>query len=93
MTDKRNETIKEEWGGGSGAAEGAGGGGEGAHGRGQAVVGGVCEGEEEEQEEDDAHQVGREDADGVGVLHHRADGREAHVVTEGVAEHRTNQVA
>ena len=80
------------WGQGSGEAEGAGGGGEGAHGRGEAVVGGVSEGEEEEEEEDDPHQVGGEDGEAVGVLHRCADGRETHVVTEGVAEHGTHQV-
>lgn len=55
-------------------------------------MGGVCEGEEEEHEEDDAQHVGGEDGGPVRVLQSRADGREAHVVTEGVTEHRAHQV-
>lgn len=77
---------------GSGEAEGAGGGGESADRCGEAVVGGVSEGEEEEEEKEDTQQVGGEDGDAVGVLHGCADGRETHVVTEGVAEHRAHQV-
>lgn len=78
---------------GSGEAEGAGGGGEGADWCGDAVVGGVSEGEEKEEEEEDPQQVRGEDGNAVGVLQRRADGGETHVVTEGVAEHRTHQVA
>lgn len=77
---------------GSGEAEGAGGGGEGADWCNEAIVGGVSEGEEEKEEEEDPQQVGREDGYAVGVLQRCADGRETHVVTERVAEHRTHQV-
>lgn len=77
---------------GSGEAEGAGRGCESADRCGEAVEGGVGEGEEEEEEEEDPQQVGGEDGDAVGVLHGRADGGETHVVTEGVAEHRAHQV-
>lgn len=77
---------------GSGEAEGAGGGSEGADRRGEAVEGGVSEGEEEEEEEEDPQQVGGQDCYAVGVLQRCADGRETHVVTEGVAEDRTHQV-
>lgn len=77
---------------GSGEAEGAGGGGESAHRCGEAIVGGVGEGEQAEQEEEYPHQVGGEDGEAVGVLHCRGDSRETHVVTEGVAEHRAHQV-
>lgn len=77
---------------GSGEAEGAGRGGEGADWGGEAVVVGVSEGEQEEKEEEDPQHVGGEDSEAVRVLQRCADGREAHVVTEGVAEHWTNQV-
>lgn len=77
---------------GSGEAEGAGEEAEGADRRGHAVVGGVGEGEEEEKEEEDPQQVRREDGDAVRVLQRCADGGEAHVVAEGMAEHRTHQV-
>lgn len=73
-------------------ADGADRGRQSADWRGEAVVGGVGEGEEEEDEEDHAQHVGGEDGGPVRVLQSRADGREAHVVTEGVAEHRTHQV-
>lgn len=55
-------------------------------------MGGVSEGEEEEDEENDAQHVGGEDGGPVRVLQGGADGGEAHVVAEGVAEHRTHQV-
>lgn len=80
------------WGQASGEAEGAGGGGEGADWCREAVVGGVSEGEEEEEEEEDTQQVGGEDGEAVWVLQCRANGRETHVVTEGVTEHWTHQV-
>lgn len=77
---------------GSGEAEGAGGGSQGADWGGEAVKGGVCEGEEEKEEEEDPQQVGGDDGEAVGVLQGSADGRETHVVTEGVAEDWTHQV-
>lgn len=71
------------WGGkGSGQAEGAGIRGQSAHRRGEAVVGGVCEGEQEEDEEDHTQEVRAEDREALRVLQGRADGRKAHVVTE-----------
>lgn len=76
----------------SGEAEWAGGGSEGANWGGEAIVGGVSKGKEEEEEEKDPQQVGREDGDTVGMLQSCADGRETHVVTEGVAKHWTHQV-
>lgn len=73
-------------------ADGAEGGRQSADWRGEAIVGGVSEGEEEEDEEDDPQHVGGQDGGPVRVLQGRADGREAHVVTEGVTEHRAHQV-
>lgn len=55
-------------------------------------MGRVCEGEEEEEEEDYPEQVGGEDRVTLRVLEGRADGGETHVVTEGVAQHRAHQV-
>lgn len=78
---------------GSGKAEGAGGGGKGADRGGETIEGGVSEGEEEEEEEKDPKQVGGEDGKAVGVLQRCADGRETHVVAEGVAQNRTDEVA
>lgn len=80
------------WGQGSGEAEGAGGEGEGADWCGEAVVGGVSEGKEQEEEEENPQQVGGEDSEAVGVLHCCADSGKTHVITEGVAEHRTHKV-
>ena len=77
---------------GSGEAEGAGVGGKGADWCGEAIVEGVSEGEEEEEEEEDPQQVGGEDDDALGVLQGCADGRETHVVAEGMAQDRANQV-
>lgn len=76
---------------GSGEAGGTGKGGEGADW--EAVIGGVGEGEQKEKEEEDPQQIGGEDSESVRVLQSCADGRETHVVTEGVAKYRTNQVA
>lgn len=55
-------------------------------------MGGVSEGEEEQDEEDHPQHVGGEDGGPVRVVQGCADGWEAHVVTEGVTEHRTHQV-
>lgn len=71
---------------GSRKAERAEGGGEGADRGGEAVEGGVSEREEKKKEKENPQQVGGEDSEAVGVLQGHADGREAHVVTEGVAE-------
>lgn len=79
-------------GGGSREAEGAGRGSEGADWCGEAIVGRVSEGKEEEEEEDDPKQVGGEDGEALRVLQGCADGRETHVVTEGVAEDWAHQV-
>lgn len=76
----------------SGEAKRAGGGAETARRRDSAVEGGVGEGEEEEEEEEDPQQVGGQDAEPVGVLQGAANGREAHVVAEGVTEHRADQM-
>lgn len=84
--------VRVEGGTGSGEAEGAGGGGEGADGCGEAVEGRVGEREEEKKEEENPEQVGGEDGEAMGVFQSSADGRESHVVTEGVAEDRTHQV-
>lgn len=77
---------------GSGDAEGTGDGGEGADGGGKAVEDGVCEGEEEKKEKEDPQQVAGQDGETMGVLQGHAKGREAHVVTERVAQHRPHQV-
>lgn len=69
------------------------GGGEGANWRGGAVVVWVGEREEKEEEENDPEKVGGEDGEAVGVLQGCADGREAYVVTEGVAEDWSHQVS
>lgn len=76
----------------SGEAEGVGGGAESAHRRDGAVERGIGEGEEEEKEEEDSQQVGGKDGELVGVCQGAADRWEAHVVAEGVAEHRADQV-
>lgn len=72
--------------------EGAGGDCQGADWGRQAVEEGVGERKEEEEEEDDAQSVEREDGEAVWMLQGRAQGREAHVVTEGVTQHRAYQV-
>lgn len=76
----------------SGEAERAGRGAEAADRCDSSIEGGVSEGEKEEEEEEDPKQVGGQDGESVGVLHGGADGWESHVVTEGVAEHRADQV-
>lgn len=76
----------------SGEAQGAGRGGEGANRCWEHVVVRISEREEEEEEEEDTQKVTGKGGEAMGVIQGCADGRETHVVTEGVAEDGADQV-
>lgn len=52
----------------------------------------VCKGKQEENEEDHTQEVKGEDGEALRVLEGCADGRKAHIVTEGMAQHRAHQM-
>lgn len=77
-------------GGDSGEAERA---GEGADWCREDIVEGISEGQKKKEKKEDPKQIGGENDEAMGVLQGCADGGETHVVTEGVAEDWTHQVA
>lgn len=76
----------------SGEAKGAGGRSEGTDRCGETIIEGVCEREEEDKKEKDPQHVGRKNHEALWMIQCCADGRETHVVTEGVTQNRTHQV-